>query len=364
MIKGLKIDGHKIDVLTLPARENDEYYDNSNGIIDCDRVIYTENNKIYNSLVESNQTMLGIVKKTILPLLRKVYHSFSLFDNSINVAKNINKGLLKIDYYDLIISSSDPKSSHVAVSKLIEQGLKYGEWVQYWGDPLTLDITNKTILPNAYIKKVEYRLLSQANRIIYVSPFTLKEQRKLFPELAERMKFVPIPYLDEKIYVINKINEESLKLGYFGDYKYEVRNLLPFYSACKNNNFSCVIAGNSNMELSSTKDIFVLPRINQSKVEQLEKECSILICVLNKTGTQIPGKLYHYAATNKPILVILDGDHVNEIVEYLNSFDRFYTCKNNEKSIVNTIKDILIEKREYIPSPEFKPEVIARKIIG
>jgi len=361
LIKGLKENDFQVDFLTLPVREDDQYFDDSIDISNHVNVIYAQDNKLYNSLVKNDKTIIGKIKRIMLPSLRKVYHSISLFDNTIHIAKKIDLNALEIDYYDLIISSSDPKTSHIAVHQLIKSGLKYGKWIQYWGDPLTLDITNKSILPNAYIKKIEKQIMSHADQIVYVSPFTLRAQKKLFPNYNYKMTFVPIPYLEEKLY--DNGTSDNPKLGYFGDYNSNIRNLYPFYETCINGNYQCVIAGNSNLELSSSNNVTVLPRISQKQVGDYEKDCDILVCVLNKRGTQIPGKIYHFAATNKPVLVILDGEKEKEIEEYLSQFERFVMCENNIENITKAIEKIRQSNLEYHPSPYFKPQKIVKDIL-
>lgn len=88
-----------------------------------------------------------------------------------------------------------------------------------------------------------------------------------------------------------------------------------------------------------------------------------MVVILNLRGGQIPGKLYHLAATNKPILVIMDGDYKQIIREYLNGFDRYILCDNTEESISNAINDQLVVKREYFPIPELGPVSISRHFL-
>ena len=73
------------------------------------------------------------------------------------------------------------------------------------------------------------------------------------------------------------------------------------------------------------------------------------MCILNTSGTQIPGKIYHYAAANKPILIILDGEYKQEIFKYLNEYNRFVFCDNKVESIKESIKNICLEKVKYKP---------------
>ncbi len=59
-----------------------------------------------------------------------------------------------------------------------------------------------------------------------------------------------------------------------------------------------------------------------------------MVCILNKSGTQIPGKLCNYAGTNKTILVLVDGDCGKEIQSYFKKFN-IYIFVNNKESIKN-----------------------------
>lgn len=367
LIKGLIQNGAKIDLLTIPALKIHPFYDDSTNIFDGMNenvnVILLNQNSMYSSVIKSNDNFLGKIKRELLPSIRYIYHSLSLFDNTIYLARKIKKSVLPNKYYDIIISSSDPKSSHVAAHQLIKLGVKYGKWIQYWGDPLTIDITKKSIYPKFYIRKIEKRIFSCVDKIIYVSPLTLEEQINLFPDYSDRMTFVPIPYIQEKYYPHLEKGKDEVSIGYFGDYDSNIRDILPLYNLCKNNDKNLIVAGNSNLKLKNTKSIKILPRVTIKKLEELEAQCDILVCILNRYGTQIPGKLYHYAATNKPIIVILDGDKKEAVRDYLKKFNRYIICENSEDSIKNAIDKIQFSSKKYKPSSFFKPEVVANQVI-
>lgn len=365
LIKGLAINGSYVDILTVSTNKNNPFLDTSmdwnwEGRVN---IIKLKGNSTYNSLIEPTKNFIGSLKKTLLPIIRWIYHSFSLFDNTIYIAKSVNISTLANNYYDIVISSSDPKSSHVAVDKLLKQGLTCRRLIQYWGDPLANDINKTSILPRLYLKIKEKKLFSCADNIVYVSPFTLKDQKKIFPKFAGRMHFIPIPYLKKKFY--NRSNAKKTTIGYFGDYTSKVRNILPLYETCKKmqDNFELLIAGNSDLKINTFKNIAVFPRISQEKVEELEASCDILVSILNKTGKQIPGKIYHFAATNRPILVILDGDNKDKMRQYLEKFNRYIFCENDEESILEAITGIKNNKKEYYPSPYFEPERIAKMFL-
>lgn len=355
LTKGLIEQNIVIDYLTIPTSIN-HIISRERNIFNSINIIRTNRNMSYDSITRRN----GKMKKAIVDLLRKIYHSFSLYDYTYSIAKNIDISLLKNNRYDLIISSSDPKTSHIAVKKLINQGLEYKKWIQYWGDPMALDITNKSVYPKWIIKKIERKIINKADKIIYVSPFTLEKQKKLFPTIAGKMFFLPIPYIEEKVYC--KTNNTNFVIGYFGAYESNVRNIIPLYEASKKMKgiVKLNIVGNSDVFLEETENIKIYPR---GDISDFERDSDLLVCILNKKGTQIPGKLYHTAATNKPILVILDGDNIEEMRSYLNKFDRFILCENKEEAIMSTIRYTISKNRSYNPAPQFSSSTIARNLL-
>ncbi|WP_372995837.1 hypothetical protein [Lutispora sp.] len=357
LAKGLVGLDCEVDYLTIPASRT-HCVTNSNHT-ESIKIIRSGNNSAYDAVVKQN----GRLKKTIVGLLRKVYHAVSLYDYTYFIAKNINISLLGGNEYDLVISSSDPKTSHIAVRKLIDQGLKYKKWIQYWGDPMTLDITDNSIYPKYLIRKIEEKLFYKADRIVYVSPFTLEKQKELFPVLEDKMTSLPIPYLEERLYTNGDIGNKAIRLGYFGDYYSRVRNIVPLYETCKNAGFELIVTGNSDILIEDNDNISIYPRVSQLKVEELERECDVLVCLLNITGTQIPGKLYHYAATNKPILVLLDGERKEDMRKYFDMFDRYVLCDNNEESIKAAIAKLIESNRKYEPSAYFEPKTIADQFL-
>ena len=97
--------------------------------------------------------------------------------------------------------------------------------------------------------------------------------------------------------------------------------------------------------------------------QNIEEETDILICICNKKGTQIPGKIYHYAATNKPILIILDGEKKEELKTYFEKFKRYNICQNTEESIMENINKIIKEKNKCEPLKELNAKNIAKAFL-
>lgn len=360
LIKGLIEQGHNVSTYTAKPEKESSFYDNSLLNISIKRQYYIEINKLHSSFTSKNGDS-NTFKKYIKRKIYKIYSALSIYDPRKNLVPMVKEDFIE-ETFDLIISSSDPKSSHLLVERLFNINPNISKkWLQYWGDPFTSDINNKSSLPKWLIKREERRIIEKADAVIYVSPFTLQQQKRLFPDLESKFHFIPVPYIETINY---KQPQNSIyTIGYFGDYYSSDRNILPLYTAAEKENFSLQIYGNSNIVLEQSGNININPRVNFEVIKEKEQNCNLLICICNQKGTQIPGKLYHYAATNKPILVILDGENKNEMRRYLEQFDRYILCENSEESITKAIKGAENSKHQYFPSPFFDPVKIARDFL-
>lgn len=243
-------------------------------------------------------------------------------------------------HFDLIISTSDPKTSHVFVKKLIKQGLSYGRWIQHWGDPMYGDITRSNAYPNSIVKWYERRIIKWADKVVYVSPFTADMLKQAHPKYTDKIHFVPLPCEEVEQTPLQE-KTDTLKLVYLGDYSPSIRNILPLYDAVKElEGVQLTIAGISSLKLDNTDHIMLLPRIPQAQCHQLESEADVSVTVCNLRGTQIPGKVYYAAATQKHMLVILDGDEKDKLRAYIESFNRYIVCDNNVESIKEALSKI------------------------
>lgn len=264
--------------------------------------------------------------------------------------------------YDLVISNSSPAASHkLAYQLLQDKKISCTRWIQIWEDPWYADLYSSK---SQIIFQEEHRLLAAATEIYYVSPLTLDYQKELFPDCASKMKHIPLPYLT---YTQNTTVHDVCSFGYFGDYYSSTRNLLPFYQALRASGCRGYIYGDSDLQLESTQQISVSGRVTLDILEQVQEKTGVLVHLCNLRGGQIPGKIYHYSATNKPILFILDGteEEIQKIFEYFQPFQRYEFCKNDVDNIldaVGTIKNS-IESRVWSPVLEFSPKEVVRVLI-
>ena len=358
LMKGLDQLGYSMDLLT--TQKSAVLVDNDMSdynFLERVNIVFVTKSNVYEAAVsKSNKGLLS----RLYPIIRKVYHAFSIYDHTVKAAKAISIELLPNRKYDYVIAVSDPKTTHVALKTLIHQGLKANKIIEYWGDPLYGDITQKTLYPGFVLKREEYKLLSLADKIVYTSPLTLDAEKRIYPKLSERMICLPTANASQKLYL--DTNNEYYTVGYYGAYDSTVRNIEPLYDAFKRllGEARLNLVGDSDLHLQSTENVMVKPR---GVVRELEAKTDLFVCVLNKTGTQIPGKIYHMAATNRPILVILDGEMKQQIAEYLDTFNRYVTCENTAIDIEKAIRSIMADKRAWTPCASLEPKQIGAEML-
>lgn len=318
-----------------------------------------ENNEVQpNIVIEKNRIRIFLKnifykvfpKDLVYPLDKKWIKEAKVYKNS--------------KVFDLVISNSSPAASHRLAELLIKSGnICTKRWVQIWEDPWYFDLYGGH---SEEVKNEEHRLLRAATEVYYVSPITLEYQKLNFLDCAEKMKFIPLPALEYEN-DIDKNSALNIKYGYFGDYYSKTRNLRPFYNAARMQAIQADIYGDSDLNLQSTNTINVSGRITLSELSVVQQNTDVLVHLCNLKGGQIPGKIYHYSLTKKPILFILDGteDEQKWIYNFFAKYNRYYFCENNEKSIINAMKKINdeIHEKEWKIVKEFAPQKVVEKII-
>lgn len=367
LLDGFKSLGNEVTFISFRSysetHQNQEYFE---GV----KLIRLEPNQLYGKLIrKDNKSYLKKeIKKNILKYTRMVYHRISLFDNYKKAIDNLEDFKLN-ESYDLMISCSDPKSSHLLGLKIYnENKSKIKSWVQHWGDPMAIDISRKSKLPMKFVARQEKKILEKADHIVYVSPFTSEKQIELFPSLKDKISFIPLAYRNEKNYKLSNLQKkDKITFGYYGSSNSKIRDILPLYKAFVNvTNETLKIIGDTDLNLLDSDNIKVQnQRISSKEIEIEESNTDILIVLGNKIGTQIPGKIFYYAGTNKPILVILERTQ-KELWKYLDSLNRFIICENNECAIKEKILNIRneISEKQLQPLEDFKPSKVAMSIIS
>ncbi len=260
--------------------------------------------------------------------------------------------------FDFIISISTPVTSHLLTHNLLKAGNIRGEhWIQIWEDPWYSDAYGFN--GKEKIRQEEKRLLSYAEKVCYVSPLTLENQKHLYPESAHKMFWQPLPFYYQAKTGIKHPSGRNL-YGYFGDYVPAARDLEPFYKAAKETGIEVNICGNPCNLFSPTEQVHIHPRLPLNELKPIEDSTNVLIFLCNRKGGQIPGKIYQYSATDKTILFIMDGTEEEQRVlrEYFGQFNRYVFCQNRVSDIAEAIRRIEsgeLGDVQNVPLDDFDP---------
>lgn len=266
---------------------------------------------------------------------------------------------------DAIIVSHSPNIDSALICAGIKKKYPFIRYVQYWGDPLALSL----ITPEQYSwkrciqKKVETYLHQFPDKIVYGTQSLYQAQIKLFPKIQNKAVSVEVsfkPNTEER----NKQRPRPL-IGYFGNYFSNIRDLFPFYEAARElPDCDFVICGNGDVVLQPTENIKILKRVSIDEVGKMESELDVDVCLLNKVGIQVPGKIFYMTNTSKIIFVILDGPVKETIKAELEISNRFVFCDNDKESIKQTlIKELQNKCKNTYNVSIYSPEVIGRNII-
>ncbi len=377
-LRGLLSAGHQVSILSADGRD---YILDSSMAIPEEVTQYTyygvslyEKLSLYKQTAtsgaptvstSSTQERLGLVSRVLSTVKRTVLSLYGVHGIYATFVRKAQKFRSK-ELFDCVISISTPVSSHLLAYKLIHKGnVKTNKWIQIWEDPWYSDAYGFNDKKAVY--REERRVLSVAQHICYVSPLTLENQKKLFPESADKMYWQPLPYYYKGN--VENVHEGPNKYGYFGDYVPAARNLEPFYQAAVTLRISVSICGKPSNLFPSAADVHIYPRLTLDKLKPIEDSTNVLVFLCNRKGGQIPGKIYQYSATNKTILFILDGTEEEKKVlrDYFGKFNRYIFCENNAESIALAIRRI--EAGDFggvqnIPLEDFNPRKTIEKILN
>ena len=260
----------------------------------CDsKHVYDYYGKIVDEVIIVNSCLNNYKKKKYMQLF---YNFLSAFSSKIY--KKEAKGL-QISEKDVIIAHAPSFESLFLCNQLKKIYPKLW-YIQYWSDPYALS----GICPERinYKRKpfmlLESVLLSKCSDIVYGTKTLMDFQKRLYKKHAHKMRYVDVCYGEDDI---NKeVASSKIVFGYSGNYYSAVRNIKPLAEAFGEfNEADLLVCGSGDVQIKESENIKVLCRVPQSEVSELEKGMDVLVCLLNHSCIQIPGKLFYNTNSNK-----------------------------------------------------------------
>ncbi|MDR0196184.1 MAG: hypothetical protein LBI73_13770 [Myroides sp.] len=364
LIKGLLSNDTSITILTVDVRAEMKGNSIVTNFDKCKILSYDLGLERYQRLGNKSNTKSTLINNVIKKLKTIVKDYFFFPDNY----KGFIKAVMNDDHsnYDLIISSSDLKSSHFAALEIVKKYGYQGKWIQIWGDPWHRDINLKKNMVG-FVKKKEYKMLKEADHIVYVSEPTLRLCVADFPDLASKMSYIPRSFFKEVI-VDRNLSKESVSILYTGILG-DNRDIYTFLNSIDEKIFNLRMYGNySNEELKKLckyKNVKTFESVDYECVLEEISKSDVLLYLGNKgEGSQIPGKLFDYLGSNLPI-VCLVYDKEDEVSVFLKSLKNVFLVsyeeiERNEGISENMIKFI---KSSFQIDETYSPKNIANKIL-
>lgn len=342
LIKGLQELDNSVDLLTIKYVDEmeDEYLIQK---IQKNTKIYKSELNILSSYLKNKK--LVITNNKFLLFIKNLIKDIIFFPDVdkewLFAYKNHN---IDINNYDLVISSSDTKTSHFIADKMLKIN-KNIKWIQIWGDPWADDI-GISILKKIRIFISERKIINKADKVLYVSPLTLEKMKRkmLIPSL--KLGFIPRGYLEE-IRSSDLKKENELVFTYTGILN-KNRNIIPFLEKLnkylRENSYSKIklkiygmIDNNTKNKLLNYTFVKYYGIVDFKEIISIYKKSDILIFIDNgKNTTQIPGKIYDYLGTDKKIVALFNNK--NDIYNYFKEKLDILTMTNNEIDINKILK--------------------------
>ncbi|WP_282154473.1 glycosyltransferase [Cytobacillus gottheilii] len=281
--------------------------------------------------------------------------------------KKYNK---KLDYskYDLIISSSDTKTSHIVANE-IYKNTSNARWFQIWGDPWVDDKGTRgmrKVLAYFY----EKTLLKKADKVFYISLPTLKTLKLKYKKSASKMFHLNRSYLKEV--KSNGKEREEFVFSYIGSIYYG-RNIMPLIEAINDYNIKykkqikLTIYGtyseaivNESLEY---KFVEFYGFVEYDKVVEVIADSDVLIFMSNmKDSHQIPGKLFDYFGTDISILALVESID-NNVSKFIQQTNRCILFENNKRTIdLDYVVNQILKNNQTVLT-EYSKENVAKGLL-
>ena len=360
LVNGLLENGHFVDVLTIkhPQTKVSKWFSSC----PCNNIFRTRLS--VSEFVVKTAKQQAVINNSFLRSMKKVVRNLIFFPD---IYYNWYRFIDKSQYvdYDIVISSSDSKSSHF-VAEQIKQCNPQMMWIQIWGDPWSIDSTLDRI-SRFRAKQRERQLLKRADKIIYISELTSQAMKKKYPEIAAKIKYVPRGYCCEVYKVKSECHSKEYNIMYPGALNAE-RSCIQFLDAVEKYNqenaikFYVHFYGDYLNVISEKLKIYTCVvmhgQVGFEYIMELFKSMDAVLFISNRTGsTQIPGKLFDYMGTELPVICILSSQNIN-LESFLRQFEKCLFFKGDFSAIAERILN-----DSFGIEPQFKAAVIANEIM-
>ncbi len=231
------------------------------------------------------------------------------FDKSFIWALKSRKILLDIlerESFDIVISSSPPFGPLFLGNYLKNKFNDNIKHIADLGDPWSFASDRKlSSLMFSLVAYLERHCLGKADWILVTTRRTLEKYRDL--GIIGSTQNTTVIYQAADIQTC-PVQDASHDLVYTGMFYEGIREPFNLYKACSLAKRKLTIAGPISArfmpESEDTASVEFLGNLARPAALELQKSAKILVFIDNKNSTQLPGKIFEYMATGRPIICI------------------------------------------------------------
>ena len=252
--------------------------------------------------------------------------------------------LMKQHQFDVVVSSHEPGVD--LMLGLLAQRKFSLPWVVDLADPLLAPYTPKW--RRRLDSWFEGMVLRKSTSVILTTPRLIDVLLKRHPAVAAE-KFAIVPQGGAVIKIKegeHKIIADKLHFVFTGNFYHTFRNPIELVKALKkmsSNRIKITIAGNNAAFVAlfdGVKGINFLGPVDHFEALSLQQQADILLNIGNGQSDQLPGKVFEYLVSGKPIFHIR-GSNQDPTEPYLRDHSCAFVADNTEASIGMTLERIL-----------------------
>ncbi len=263
----------------------------------------------------------------------------------------VKKGsrLLSMNSYDIVITSSEPKTCHLVGYYLKK---KFGiPWIADYGDSWIYPIPTlaESNLKKKILDRIENRIVKKMDALTVAAKGIKRLYLEKYPFLnSEKIYIMPQAFDPDMFSNVKEETSPVFRIVFCGSFYKNLRDPLAFFEAIKEINekdIEIVIAGRINEFIHEIKKDGIREKIKYhgfvSHIQSLalQKGASVLLHIGSASDIQVPGKVYEYFGAQRPILCIKSGDK-DFSSELIAGYNKGLVVGNKKKYIKEGIKKL------------------------
>jgi glycosyltransferase involved in cell wall biosynthesis len=264
--------------------------------------------------------------------------------------------ILRRERPEVVVSSSHPYCSHLLCLLAYELGHAF-RWIGDFGDPL---IGGGGLVPTDRARRlwhsVEARILRRMDRVVVTTERTKALYLKQYPWLRHEQVSVIRNGYDPEEFDLPVTKAPSTVLAHVGSIYYPRVSIMPFFQALHGLRRSSrgdwarsrvrIVGRNDGQATAFLRHIEGVELLGPVSYEQslLEmKAADLLLLWGNKSGIQIPGKVYQYIGSGRPILCMVSSFE-DDLADLLRQYPKARVVLNTPEAIAGALDCLLTDK--------------------